>query len=160
MEPRCSPFFPDAKALAPWLDELRGSARPSVVFTNGCFDVLHRGHFELLARAACLGDLLVVGLNSDAGVRRLKGPTRPVNTLRDRAYALTSIRGVGAVVAFDEPTACDLASAVRPAVYVKGGDYAKEAIPEAGIVEALGGVVEIVPLVEGLSTTALLRRLR
>ena len=152
-------WFPDVAALLPWLARLRRWEQPRVVFTNGCFDVLHRGHFELLERCGELGEKLIVGVNTDVSVRRLKGLSRPINTQVDRVYALSRIRGVDAVVLFDGATACDVVREVRPAVYVKGGDYTSAAIPEAAVVEEYGGRVEIVPLVPALSTTLIVRRL-
>jgi rfaE bifunctional protein nucleotidyltransferase chain/domain len=130
-----------------------------VVLTNGCFDVLHRGHVEYLTAARALGDLLVVGLNTDAGVRRLKGPDRPVNPLADRAFVLAALRCVDVVVAFDEPTAAGLCAAIRPDVYVKGGDYTEGRLPEAEVVRGYGGDVRILPLTPGHSTTTTLAAL-
>ena len=131
-----------------------------VVFTNGCFDLLHRGHVELLNRAKALGDVLVVGLNSDASVRRLKGPERPLNTAEDRAQVLAALSCVDHLVVFDESTATSLVQLLRPDVYVKGGDYTTAMVPEAPHVEAYGGEVTILPYVEDRSTTALVRRIR
>jgi D-beta-D-heptose 7-phosphate kinase/D-beta-D-heptose 1-phosphate adenosyltransferase len=131
-----------------------------VVFTNGCFDLLHRGHVDLLNRAKALGDVLVVGLNSDAGVRRLKGPQRPLNPAEDRAQVLAALSCVDHLVLFDEPTATALVELLRPDVYVKGGDYTTAMVPEAPHVEAYGGQVLILPYVEDRSTTALVERIR
>ncbi len=131
-----------------------------IVFTNGCFDVLHAGHVRYLTEAQTMGDFLVVGLNSDASVRRLKGEDRPVNGEEDRAEVLDALRAVDIVTIFDEPTAEALVSLVRPDVYVKGGDYTPDTLPEARIVEANGGRVEFVKLVEGKSTTNIIERIR
>lgn len=131
-----------------------------VVFTNGCFDVLHAGHVALLERAATLGDFLVVGLNSDASVRRLKGEGRPVNTAADRARVLAALRAVDAVVVFDEETPARLVESILPDVLVKGADYAGREVVGREAVEAAGGRVELVELVEGRSTTATIARLR
>ena len=132
----------------------------TVVFTNGCFDVLHAGHVRYLAKARAMGDFLVIGLNSDASVRRLKGNNRPINTEDDRAEVLDALRAVDAVTIFGEPTAEALIEIVRPDVYVKGGDYTLETLPEAKIVTEYGGRVEFVPLVEGRSTTNVIERIR
>ncbi|MBD0319328.1 MAG: D-glycero-beta-D-manno-heptose 1-phosphate adenylyltransferase [Gemmatimonadetes bacterium] len=136
-------------------------ARPRgerVVFTNGCFDVLHRGHVEYLEAARALGDLLVVGLNTDDSVRRLKGPSRPVNPEDDRAYVLAGLAAVDYVTYFAEDTPRDLIVALLPDVLVKGGDYRKEDIVGGAEVEAAGGQVVVAPLVPGRSTTAILQR--
>lgn len=127
-----------------------------VVFTNGCFDILHRGHVEYLSKAADKGDVLVVGLNTDASVKRLKGEGRPVNNQEARALVLASLGFVDAVVLFDEDTPYELIKAVRPDVLVKGADYKPEEIVGYDIVTSYGGSVETVPLVEGYSTTKLL----
>lgn len=131
-----------------------------IVFTNGCFDVLHAGHVRYLTKAREKGDFLVIGLNSDVSVRRLKGNGRPINPEEDRAEVLDALRAVGAVTIFDEPTAEALIAAVHPDVYVKGGDYTIETLPEAKIVQEYGGRVEFIPLVEGRSTTNVIERIR
>ena len=128
-----------------------------VVFTNGCFDILHRGHIEYLSKAADMGDVLVVGLNTDASVKRLKGEGRPVNHEEARALVLSSLSFVDAVVLFDEDTPYELIKAVHPDVLVKGADYKVEDIVGYDIVTSYGGTVTTVPLVEGYSTTKLLR---
>lgn len=132
----------------------------TVVFTNGCFDLLHRGHVDLLHRARAMGDVLVVGLNDDAGVADRLGPGRPINPLEDRARVLAALSCVDHVVAFDGPTACDLVRVVRPDVYVKGGGHTEESLPEAPVVRALGGTVRIVPSLGGGTTSTLIRRIR
>lgn len=129
-----------------------------IVFTNGCFDILHAGHVRYLAAARALGDYLILGLNSDASVRRLKGETRPVNDENDRAAVVGALKSVDAVVIFGEDTAEALIDEVRPAVYVKGGDYTRETLPESRIVEAYGGEVAFIPLVAGKSTTNIIER--
>ncbi len=131
-----------------------------VVFTNGCFDILHRGHITYLNRAKALGDLLIVGLNSDASVRRLKGAHRPINTLEDRVQVLSALGSVDHIIAFDEDTPEDLIRALRPDVFVKGGDYSRETLPEASLVESLGGTVRILAYVEERSTTNIIARIR
>jgi len=132
-----------------------------VVFTNGVFDVLHRGHVEYLAAARAMGDVLVVGLNTDASARRLgKGADRPVNPQDDRAYVLAGLAAVDYVAAFDEDTPRALIAALLPDVLVKGGDYTRDTIVGADEVEAAGGRVEVIPLVPGRSTTGILQRVR
>lgn len=131
-----------------------------IVFTNGCFDILHKGHFDLLAKAAGFGNLLIVGLNADASVRRLKGNERPVNKEEDRAIALASLLCVDMVVLFSEDTPLSLIEQLRPDVLVKGGDYTLDTIVGAKETLARGGSVEIIPFWEGYSTTGLLRTIR
>ena len=130
-----------------------------IVFTNGCFDILHAGHVRYLEEAHALGDCLVLGLNTDASVRRLKGETRPVNTELDRAAVVGALVAVDYVVLFDEPTAELLIEKVRPAVYVKGGDYTRETLPEARVVEKYGGEVHFIDLVPGRSTTKIIEKI-
>jgi rfaE bifunctional protein nucleotidyltransferase chain/domain len=142
------------RSCAAW----RASGR-SVVFTNGCFDILHRGHLDYLSRAASFGNMLVVGVNSDASVRRLKGPLRPVNNEADRLYALASLLVVDAVCLFDEDTPAALIEAVRPDVLAKGGDYTIDTIVGAREVQARGGRVEVIPFVPGYSTTGLIEKI-
>ena len=129
-----------------------------VVFTNGCFDILHRGHASYLAQARDLGDLLIVGLNSDQSVRRLKGNSRPINDEYSRALLLASLCVVDYVITFEEDTPFNLISKLLPNVLVKGGDYTRDAIVGADIVEAHGGSVVTIPFVEGYSTTSILKR--
>ena len=131
----------------------------TLVFTNGCFDILHRGHADYLAFARSQGDALVVGLNSDASVRRAKGPSRPVNPEDDRAFVLGSLRAVDFVVIFDEDEPRDLIAKILPDVLVKGKDWAHY-VSGRDIVEAHGGRVVLAEMVEGRSTTATLERLR
>lgn len=136
----------------------RGNKR--IVFTNGCFDILHAGHVRYLAQARALGDCLVLGLNTDASVRRLKGDQRPINSELDRAEIVGGLSSVDYVVLFGEPTAEDLVSRVRPDVYVKGGDYTPETLPEAKIVYEYGGQVKFIPMVEGRSTTNVIEKIK
>ena len=132
-----------------------------IVFTNGCFDLLHPGHVAYLEAARSLGDALVVGLNSDESVRGLgKGSDRPIVPEADRAAVLGALRAVDAVVIFDERTPVRLMREVRPAVYVKGGDYRIEDLPEAGVADEIGAEVRIIPFEPGYSTSALLERIR
>jgi len=138
----------------------RRSQGQNVVFTNGCFDLLHRGHVTLLERARSFGEYLVVGLNTDASVRRLKGESRPVNSEADRAQVLSALEAVDAVVLFDEDTPETLIEAIEPDVLVKGADYAREEVVGGAFVEGRGGRIELVDLVEGYSTTGAIERLR
>ncbi|MCY4648713.1 MAG: D-glycero-beta-D-manno-heptose 1-phosphate adenylyltransferase [Gammaproteobacteria bacterium] len=131
-----------------------------LVFTNGCFDILHRGHVEYLAAARALGDMLVVGLNGDASVARLKGPHRPYVPLRDRAAVLAALASVDVITPFDSDTPRALIAALLPDVLVKGGDYAPEEMIGREDVEAAGGEVVVVPYLPGRSTTGLVRRIR
>ena len=134
-----------------------------LVFTNGCFDILHPGHVDLLARARVLGDGLLLGLNSDASVRRIKGdvpgPKRPVNSQDERAYVLAGLESVDFVVVFDEDTPLELIRTARPQVLVKGGDWPLDKIVGREVVEAAGGTVVSLPLLPGYSTTGLIARL-
>lgn len=132
----------------------------TVVFTNGCFDLLHRGHTAYLEKAKALGDVLIVAVNTDEGVRRLKGPDRPVNRLEDRMHVLASLRYVDHVVAFGEDTPVELIRAIRPDVFVKGGDYEGKPVPEAEVVREVGGTVRILPYIDNTSTTLLIERIR
>ncbi len=131
-----------------------------LVFTNGCFDILHIGHITYLQKAAKLGDALIIGVNSDASVKRLKGDDRPVNTQMDRVKMLCALECVDYVVVFDEDTPYELISEVQPDVLVKGGDYKAEDVVGKDIVEGRGGCVEIIPLVEGISTTSIIQRIK
>ncbi|CAA9423297.1 MAG: ADP-heptose synthase / D-glycero-beta-D-manno-heptose 7-phosphate kinase [uncultured Rubrobacteraceae bacterium] len=131
-----------------------------MVFTNGCFDLLHPGHVSYLRAARMLGDALVVGLNSDASVRKLKGPSRPVVPEADRAAVLEALESVDAVVIFDEDTPVRLLREVRPAVYVKGGDYRVEDLPESEVAAEIGVEVKILRFETGYSTTALIQKIR
>lgn len=131
-----------------------------VVFTNGCFDILHAGHVRYLAKARSFGDCLVLGLNTDSSVRRIKGENRPVNSELDRAEVAGALKAVDYVVLFDEPTAEELIRQVHPDIYVKGGDYTVETLPEGQIVLGYGGRVELVELVEGRSTTNVIARIK
>ena len=130
-----------------------------VVFTNGCFDILHAGHVRYLSEARAQGDCLVLGLNSDESVKRLKGPARPINSELDRAEVVGALKAVDYVVLFGEQTAENLIAKVRPAVYVKGGDYTLDTLPEAKIVQSYGGRVHFVKMVEGRSTTNVIKKI-
>jgi D-glycero-beta-D-manno-heptose 1-phosphate adenylyltransferase len=131
-----------------------------MVFTNGVFDILHRGHVSYLTAARALGASLVVGLNSDSSARGLgKGPERPLNSELDRACVLAALQAVDAVLLFSEPTPLALLARCRPDVYVKGGDYDIEALPETPLVRSWGGRALTLPFVQGFSTTALVQRI-
>lgn len=130
------------------------------MFTNGVFDLLHPGHVDVLVAARRSGDLLVVGVNSDASVRRLKGPSRPVRNETERALILAALECVDAVVVFDEDTPLELVRAIEPDVIVKGGDYNPDTVVGADVVRARGGRVVIVPLTPGHSTTSTIARVR
>lgn len=131
-----------------------------VVFTNGCFDILHAGHVRYLNAARALGGCLVLGLNSDASVQRLKGPTRPVNNEEDRAEVLSALAAIDYVVIFSEQTAEELVREIRPDVYVKGGDYNVKALPEAEIVASYGGETVLIPEVPGRSTSNIIKKMQ
>jgi rfaE bifunctional protein nucleotidyltransferase chain/domain len=146
--------------LAAWRKALRAQGRKLVV-TNGCFDLLHRGHVAYLEAARALGDALLVGINSDASVRGLKGPERPVNSEADRAAVVAALQSVDAVCIFTDRTALRFLSTVQPDLYAKGGDYTIDTInqEERQLIEELGGQVAIVPGVPGQSTSALLEKI-
>lgn len=131
-----------------------------IVFTNGCFDILHVGHVRYLQAARALGDVLIVGLNTDASVRQLKGPTRPINSEGERAELLAALACVDYVTLFGESTPETVIDLLRPDIHVKGGDYKVEDLPEAKIVHGYGGEVVIMPLVADRSTTRLIERLQ
>ncbi len=158
-------------SLVPLRSAWRAGGR-TLVFTNGVFDLLHLGHVRYLQEARALGDLLVVGLNSDASVRRLKGPNRPLVPQAERAELLAALACVDHVVIYDTDTAEHLVASLQPEVYVKGGDYAQSAegtalpsplpskpLPEAGVVRSYGGRVVLVPYLKGYSTTELIERI-
>ena len=132
----------------------------TIVFSNGCFDILHRGHVEYLSKAADLGDILVIGLNTDASVKRLKGPSRPVNDEKARAVVLAALEFVDAIMFFDEDTPYNLIKFVQPDVLVKGKDYKAEDIVGYDIVVGKGGRVETIELVDGFSTTKTIEKMR
>ncbi len=149
--------FASARDFMPELGRVR-SANKKVVFTNGCFDLLHSGHVQLLSQARALGDYLVLGLNSDRSVRALKGESRPVNNERDRARILAQLPYIDAVVIFDEDTPIELMKVIEPDIQVKGGDYVKEKLPEFPVMQAMGKEIVILPFRKGYSTTGILQR--
>ena len=137
--------------------EMRGK---TLVFTNGHFDLLHVGHLDYLEKARRLGDALFVGINGDCSSARLKGPGRPIAPAAERARLLAALMPVTAVIIFDEDTADGLLDALRPDIYVKGGDYARKPLPERATVERYGGRVELIDYLPDHSTTALIKRIR
>ena len=141
------------------LCEILHRAGEKIVFTNGCFDILHAGHVRYLEKARSFGDCLVLGLNTDASVRGNKGPSRPINSDPDRAEVVGALKSVDYVVLFGEKTAETIIAKVRPDVYVKGGDYTLETLPEAKIVQSYGGRVEFVQMVAGRSTTNVIKKI-
>jgi len=139
--------------------EIRAAAKragQTVVFTNGCFDLIHRGHVELLNRAKALGDILIVGLNTDASMRRIKGDSRPILPQEDRAFLLINLRAVDYVCFFEEDTPEQMIRALRPDVLVKGADYQLDQVVGADIVQQAGGRVVLIDLIQGRSTTGLI----
>ncbi|NHC47292.1 D-glycero-beta-D-manno-heptose 1-phosphate adenylyltransferase [Motilibacter aurantiacus] len=154
-----APLHLGRERLAALVEDARALGK-RVVFTNGCFDVLHAGHVAYLDAARRLGDLLIVGVNGDESVRRLKGPDRPVNGVEDRVAVLAGLSAVDSVVVFDGDSPTDLLQVIRPDVYAKGGDYTEDMLREAPLVRELGGEVRIVDYVEDRSTSELLRRVR
>ena len=158
-----SPGHPPPEKVLPREAVLQRFGRPrefKLVFTNGCFDLLHRGHVEYLDQARRLGDALVVGVNTDVSVERLKGPGRPIVPQGDRAIVLAALESVDAVTLFDEDTPRALIAALLPDILVKGGDYELDGLVGREEVEAAGGEVLIVPLIPGRSTTDLMERAR
>lgn len=148
----------DGDAVRALADDIRASGR-TIATTNGCFDIVHRGHVEYLQEAARHADVLIVGVNSDESVRRLKGPTRPVNDEHSRALVLAALGFVDYCVIFGEQTPVELLGRIRPHVHVKGGDYRPDDLPEKVVVEAGGGRIVIVGLVDGFSTTGIIGRM-
>ena len=159
----CTLTHPGVVTLPELLERLvpLRAAGKKIVFTNGCFDILHPGHVDLLERARALGDVLIMGINTDASVQRLgKGDDRPFNGYAARAFVLAHLRSVDFVTSFDEDTPYELIRAVQPDILVKGGDWNKEAIVGRDIVEAGNGEVLSLPLIDGFSTTSLAQRIR
>ena len=144
---------------AAFAERARGDGR-IVVFTNGVFDILHPGHLRYLQHARSLGDLLIIGLNSDASVRRNKGPERPINAEGERAELLEALDCVDAVTVFDEPTPAEIIKAIQPHILVKGADWAEDAIVGRDTVESRGGRVVRVAIEPGYSTTEIIRKIR
>lgn len=145
--------------LMKWLNIAR-LKNEKIVFTNGCFDMLHAGHVDYLNKAASLGNRLIIGLNADSSVSKLKGPKRPINTENFRALVLSALHVVDAIVIFDEETPEKLIKFIKPDVLVKGADYTIEQIVGADFVLKSGGNVELIPFLEGFSTTTLIQKMR
>jgi rfaE bifunctional protein nucleotidyltransferase chain/domain len=131
-----------------------------IVFTNGCFDILHAGHVSYLSKAKSLGDILVIGLNSDSSVRKLKGRSKPVVAQKNRAILLAALEVVDFVVIFNELTPFELIKAIKPHVLIKGGDWKKENIVGADLVDSYGGIVKSLPYIKGLSTSSLIQKIK
>lgn len=156
-----SPDFLDKIVSRPEAAARTGDLAGPVVFTNGVFDVLHRGHVTYLAQARALGGSLVVALNTDASARRLgKGPDRPLNAQQDRAIVIAALESVSLVTWFDEDTPVALLSELKPQVYVKGGDYDMRKLAETALVESFGGRAVAIPFLDGYSTTRMVERIR
>jgi rfaE bifunctional protein nucleotidyltransferase chain/domain len=150
-----------AAALSDVVRRLRsGGAMPAIVFTNGCFDIVHGGHVEYLAKAADMGNALIVGINSDASVRRLKGDSRPIIAQEHRALMLAAMRFVDYITIFDDDTPAQLIRTIMPDILVKGADYTAEQVAGGGIVSANGGKVALVALTEGCSTSGIVKRIK
>jgi len=147
-----------SESLAMLLESWRQQHK-KIVFTNGCFDILHLGHIDYLSKAADLGDVMILGLNTDKSVSRIKGPERPVNDEKSRSLIMASLQFVDAVVLFDEPTPYELISLVQPDVLVKGKDYRAEDVVGYDIVTAKGGKIVTLDLVEGYSTSGIIQKI-
>jgi glycerol-3-phosphate cytidylyltransferase len=132
----------------------------TVVFTNGCFDILHSGHVTYLEQAKALGDILILGLNSDKSVKSIKGPERPINNETDRAIVIAALESIDYVVIFEEDTPIELLKKIKPNIQAKGGDYVAEELPEFPIVTGFGGTINILPFVAGKSTTSTLEKIQ
>jgi glycerol-3-phosphate cytidylyltransferase len=146
-------------ALGEHIDGLRKQGK-RIISTNGCFDILHVGHVRILKQSKELGDVLVVGINSDASVKKLKGEDRPINNQDDRAELLSSLECVDIVSIFDEGTPVEFLKVVKPDIHVKGADYKPQDLEETPVVESFGGKVKILPLVPQKSTTSLVEKIR
>lgn len=138
----------------------RSLQNKQIVFTNGCFDIIHPGHTDYLTRAKELGDTLVVGLNSDDSIKRLKGESRPIQSLKARSLILSALASVDYIVSFNTDTPLDLIKAIQPNTLVKGGDYTEETIVGADIVKKAGGQVKIIPFLEGYSSSQIIEKIR
>jgi D-beta-D-heptose 7-phosphate kinase/D-beta-D-heptose 1-phosphate adenosyltransferase len=152
-------FVTDPGELAVRVDELKRRNK-KIVFTNGCFDILHRGHIAFLNQAKVLGDILIIGLNTDESIRKVKGHGRPINTLEDRIAVLAALHCVNYLIAFEESSPVGILTMLRPDLFVKGGTYTVASLPESRLVEDLGGEVKIIPFVTDMSTTKLIEKIR
>ena len=141
------------------LDKLRDS-KQKIVFTNGCFDIIHPGHVDILQKAKELGDILIVGLNTDASIAGLKGPRRPIQNLTSRSLVLAGLASVDVIIPFDTPTPLDLIQEIKPDVLVKGGDYQIHEIVGSEFVSHLGGTVTTIPFLEGYSSSAIINKIK
>jgi D-glycero-beta-D-manno-heptose 1-phosphate adenylyltransferase len=148
----------DIAELAELVEELKNTKR-KIMFTNGCFDIIHAGHVRYLQAARRLGDVLIVGLNSDSSVSLLKGPTRPINNQEDRAEVLAALAAVDYVIIFGEQTAEKLIRVIKPDIYVKGGDYVVANLPEAELIDNLGGEIVLIPEVQGRSSSNIIKKI-
>ena len=145
----------ERKKLSGIVEDLKAKGK-RIVFTNGCFDLLHVGHVRYLEQAKALGDILIVGINSDRSVQALKGPLRPILPVEDRAEILSGLGCIDYITVFDEPTPLELITLLKPQVLVKGGDWTKDEVVGSEVVESLGGKVVLLPFVEGSSTSNLI----
>jgi len=149
----------ESKNIKKEISELKKESK-KIVFTNGCFDIIHAGHISYLNEAKALGDILIVGLNSDESVRRLKGADRPVVNERDRAYVLANLKPVDYVVMFDEDTPYELIKKIKPDILVKGADYAGKNVAGRDIVESSGGKTVLINFIEGKSTSEIIKKIQ
>lgn len=154
-----SKYIPDWQELKQYLDAKRQEGK-RIVFTNGCFDILHSGHVSYLEQARKRGDILVLALNSDASIKRLKGEERPINQLSERIRIMSGLESVSAITSFDQDMPIELLKAIKPDVFVKGGDYSVETLPEAPVVQGYGGIVEIMSFVQDRSTTNVIAKIK
>lgn len=149
----------DREKLGEIVEELKKQGK-TIVFTNGCFDILHVGHLKYLNEAKRQGDILIVGVNSDSSVKKLKGETRPINNQFDRAEILGGLKAVDFTTIFEEQTPIETLEVIKPNIHIKGGDYKKEDLPETKIVEKNGGEVRILSFVDGKSTTNIINKIK
>jgi len=148
----------DQKQLLNIVSELKKQNK-TIVTTNGCFDIIHAGHVRYLKHAKELGDVLIVCLNSDESVKRLKGSSRPLNYQDDRAEVMSALEAVNYVVIFEEDTPVDVLAKIKPNIHVKGGDYTEETLPETAVIKQGGGKIQFIPFVEGRSTTNIINKI-
>lgn len=149
----------DREKLGEIVEELKKQGK-TIVFTNGCFDILHVGHLKYLNESKRQGDILIVGVNSDSSVKKLKGETRPINNQFDRAEILGGLKAVDFTTIFEEQTPIETLEVIKPNIHIKGGDYKKEDLPETEIVEKNGGEVRILSFVDGKSTTNIINKIK
>lgn len=149
----------DREKLGEIVEELKKQGK-TIVFTNGCFDILHVGHLKYLNESKRQGDILIVGVNSDSSVKKLKGETRPINNQFDRAEILGGLKAVDFTTIFEEQTPIETLEIIKPNIHIKGGDYKKEDLPETKIVEKNGGEVRILSFVDGKSTTNIINKIK